>query len=132
MWNALDNEIRPSVTCVVTLALDPYHPVVGPVVRTRELLIGPSRAPPLEQLDERAGPDGFWAVGGAVRSEEPLENLQITLVEGGLAATVRPEGRFVVGNLKPGEYTLEVSCEGREPSQHKIAVPSENYDLEIV
>jgi len=132
VWNALDNEIRPSIACLVTLALDPYRPLVGPLVRTRELRFGHVAAPLLkERLEEQAGQDRFWMVGGTVHSAAPLENLRLTLVERGQEGTVQPGGRFIVGNLRAGEYTLKVSAEGRKPSVHRIVVPSESYDLEV-
>jgi hypothetical protein len=131
VWSAMDNEMRPMIVCVATLAIDPYQPVTAPLVTTREVLFGQTPAPSRQQLEERAGTDGFWAVGGRVRSDRPLENLHLTLVEGGLEVPVQPAGRFVIGRLRAGEYTLEVSSEGRKPQRHKIVVPSPGYDLEV-
>jgi hypothetical protein len=34
VWSALDNEIRPSIPYIITLALDPWAEVSGPVVKT--------------------------------------------------------------------------------------------------
>ncbi|HSJ52938.1 MAG TPA: DUF4255 domain-containing protein, partial [Anaerolineae bacterium] len=39
IWNVLDNEMRPGIALVVTLALDPYAPIVAPLVRGRELRV---------------------------------------------------------------------------------------------
>ena len=39
--------------------------------------------------------------------------------------------RFAVSNLEPGDYTLEISADGREASRHPITVPAPDYDLEI-
>jgi hypothetical protein len=131
VWSVLDNEMRPAFKCIVTVALNPYMPVNEPVVRTRELRVGQSKVPLLEQLDAQAGQDRFWRVGGRVRGDGPLENLRLKLVEQGRNVPVQPEGRFVIGNLRAGDYTIEISAEGQKPSQHEITVPAKSYDLEV-
>lgn len=132
IWSALDNELRPAISCVITLALNPYQPVTGPLVRTRDLRFGHAvDLPRYQRLDEAAGQDRFWMVGGMVHGNGDLEKVHLTLVERGQEVPVQPEGRFIIGNLEAGEYTLAVSAEGRKPSQHKITVPSENYDVEM-
>jgi hypothetical protein len=133
VWNVLDNEMRPALACIVTLAIDPYLPLVTPLVRTRELRIGPSRLPLLQELDERASADLFWSIGGALRSELPLdfEGVRLTLVERGLEVPLQPEGRFAIGHLEAGEYTLELTMAGRPPRRYPITVPAADYDLEV-
>jgi hypothetical protein len=153
IWSVLDNEMRPAIAFTVTLSLDPYVPVTEPLVRTRELRIGQAVVPSLpspwaamerrateeepselglpQLLDERAGRDEFWTIGGNLHSDRPLEDLHLTLVERGLYVPILPGGRFTIGNLQAGHYTLEVSVEGEEPLRHKIAVPAPDYDLEV-
>jgi hypothetical protein len=131
VWNALDNEIRPSITLVVTLALDPYQPFITPLVRTRELRFGQSAEPSTEELVEEFGVDVFWTIGGRVRTKKPLEELHLTLVERGLEVPIQEEGRFTIGGLRAGDYTLELTVDGGEPKQHKISVPSPDYELKV-
>jgi hypothetical protein len=131
VWSALDNEMKPTVPLVVTMALNPYKPLTGPLVRTRELRIGPSPLPLLQQLDPDGDPSYFWSIGGTLRSAKPLEEPRLVLVEEGLDIKLQPEGRFVIGNLKAGDYTLEVSAKDRKPRSYKITVPSADYDLEV-
>jgi len=131
VWNVLDNEMRPALPCVITLALDPYQPIVGPLVRTRELRFGASSVPPLQQLDEPADAERFWTIGGTVRSDHPLESVNLTLIERDLEVSLQPEGRFVIGPLEAGEYTLATSIEGRKPRHFKITVPAPDYDLVV-
>jgi len=135
IWSVLDNEMRPAIACTITLALDPYMPVTEPLVRTRELRAG-LVAPPLFQQsaargDGETGQDQFWAVGGKVHGKQPLEGVRVALVERGLDVPVQPGGEFVIGQLRAGDYTLEISAQGRKPRQHKITVPSESYDLKM-
>ncbi|MFQ5793368.1 MAG: carboxypeptidase-like regulatory domain-containing protein, partial [Acidobacteriota bacterium] len=132
IWSALDNELRPALSLLITLALNPYQAFTGPLVKTRELRFGQAKELPLyETLDEEAAQDLFWMVGGQLQSEKPLENPQLKLVERGQSVTVHEGGRFVVGNLEAGKYTLELSAEGLKPTRHKITVPSKSYDIKV-
>jgi len=58
-----------------------------------------------------------------------LEAIKLTLVERDLPVQIREAGRFTVGKLKAGEYTLEVAVNGSKPKRHKIKVPAPDYDL---
>ncbi len=130
-WSAMDNELRPALCCVVTLALDPYRQLVGPLVRTRELRVGESSRPLLQQYDETTEADRFWTIGGTLRSDQPLEEMRLTLVERGLEVPIQPEGRFVIGNLEAGDYTLEIAADGGKPRRQKITVPAPDYEIEV-
>lgn len=137
-WNVMDNQQRPAVVCVVTLALNPFQLITGPMVRGREVRIGQASEPArVQELVKRAGVHTFWSIGGRVHSQRPLADLRITLVERGEEVPVQPDPagptavRFAVSNLEPGDYTLEISADGREASRHPITVPAPDYDLEI-
>ena len=153
LWSALDNELRPSVNCMLTLAINPFELIDAPLVTTRELRIGPSSDPVWETLDadRRAAqreqqaeskeitavdvindqPDIFWTIGGIIHTKQPLEQLRLVLVERGDEITLQPEGRFSIGNLKSGSYTLEISSKGKKPKRHTITVPSPDYELHV-
>ncbi|MGQ9683351.1 MAG: Pvc16 family protein [Anaerolineae bacterium] len=132
IWSALDNELRPAIACVVTLALNPYQAFTGPLVRTRELRFGQAQGLPEQpQMGEAGVLDRFWMVGGNLRGVEPGAGHTLTLAERGLTVPVAPDGRFVIGNLQAGNYTLEVTTEGRKAVRRSITVPSANYDLEV-
>jgi hypothetical protein len=103
LWSALDNEWRPSITCILTLALNPYLPEQVPLVRTRELRTGQTAG--LPQLVESSRRH-TWTVGGQIRSDQPLANLRLTVVERGREAVLLPGDYFVINNLQPGDYTL--------------------------
>lgn len=130
-WSALDNELRPTVPLVVTLALDPYQPVTSPLVYTRELRLGPSAEPWTEKFEEESAVEDFWTIGGTLRSAKPLDRVELVLVEKGVNVPLQAEGRFTIGNLKQGDYTLQVSVEGKKPRRYKVKVPAPDYHLEI-
>jgi hypothetical protein len=131
VWNALDNEIRPAITLIITLALDPYKPSVTPLVRTRELRLGQSAQPATETLVDAFPPDTFWTIGGTVHTEKSLEEIKLTLIERDLAVPLQEDGRFTIGKLQAGKYTLEVTANGGKPKRHKITVPAPDYDLNV-
>lgn len=131
-WGSIDNEWRPAIPCVVTLVTDPYHPITAPLVRTRELRIGESENPRLQELTTGRKPDYFWTIGGTLHGEEQsLEDAQLILIESGVEVLLQAEGRFAIGNLKAGDYTLEISVKGQNPRRHKVTVPSADYDFEV-
>jgi hypothetical protein len=83
LWSAMDNELRPAIVCVVTVAVNPYEAVPGPLVRTRELRVGQAGKPGLERIGEGIAanqPDTYWTIGGTVYTEHPLEKLHLSLV----------------------------------------------------
>ena len=131
IWSALDNELRVVIACVVTLSLNPYKEITGPLVKTRDLRLGQVADPTRQQFDDGEELDQFWMVGGTVRSQKPLENVRLSLVERSLDVPVAEDGRFVIGNLETGDYTLEISAEKRKPKRHKITVPAPEYDIEV-
>ncbi len=116
----------------MTLALNPYQSVIGPLVRTLELRFGRAAGlPGHERLAAPDAPDRLWLVGGSLRGECRPEHVRLTLLERGLNVPVAPDGRFLVGNLEEGTYTFELASEGAKPRQQKIIVPSPSYDIEV-
>ena len=129
VWSALDNEMRPSITLTVTVAIDPYLVITTPLVRTRELRVVQREG--LVPLTEEVRPDVFWSVGGMVQTDAPLETVGLTLVERGLEVSLQEDGRFTIGRLEAGEYTLEIQSEGRETKRYRITVPAPDYTLKL-
>lgn len=131
IWNALDNEIRPSVVLTMTLAIDPYTPLVTPLVSTRELRFGQTADPAAVQELVEGSEDVFWSIGGTIRTDKPLEQLRLTLVERGLEVLIQEEGQFSISRLRAGDYTLEVAANGRTLKRAKITVPAPDYELTV-
>lgn len=122
IWGVLDNELRPAITCTITLALDPYAPLVSPIVQTREL-----------RLSQREVPGGTepsrWGVGGYLREMPTLDGVRLTLLERALPIVLEADGSWSVGRLREGRYTLQVSVPGTAPRQFPLEVPSPSYDV---
>jgi hypothetical protein len=130
-WGAIDNEWRPGISCVLTMAIDPYRQMIEPVVRSGEIKIGESAAPQLRKLVDGAEADRYWSVGGTVRTDRPVEDIQLRLVERGLDVALQPDGKFALTHLRAGHYTLEILVKGHKPRRHKVTIPAADYDLEV-
>ncbi len=132
-WTVLDNEMRPAAVLEVTVSLDPYTPITVPLVRTREVRIGTSSRPLSFQWDRGVSPDQFWTIGGQMKSQKPLDftEVQLTLVDRAQKVPVNADGRFTIGGLQAGSYTLDYGI-GKKPTQScKITVPSADFILEL-
>ncbi len=132
LWGAMDNEMRPSISYIVTLALDPWTAVTGPAVRTFTMNAGQADQLPTEQSlqDETAVTNA--TIGGIItESEKPQFGLQVTVKESGQSTITDKDGRFILAALPYGNHTIVVwSSEGKS-TQKEITVPGENYDIEI-
>lgn len=137
VWSALDNEMRPSVSYIVTLALDPWTEITTPIVRTRTLLTG--QAPQLPQRTQLSDPSRTEAelIGGKIteskRDGSPLSGIEVAIKGTGLFTRTDPEGRYILGSLPPGEYILVAWPAKGKPKEKKISIPEKegNYDMEI-
>jgi len=131
VWTVLDNDLRPSITLMVTVTVDPYRPIVTPLVRTRELTVGQSAKPATQTLLEDSPPDVFWTIGGTLHTDSPVETVKVTLLEQGRNIQIQKNGRFAIGRLRAGDYTLETQVKNKKPKRHKLTVPAPDYDLEV-
>ena len=138
VWSALDNEMRPSISFSVTITLDPYSEITGPIVRTLTLRAGQTTTLPLYQQLDGDEPDYEKAyIGGTIRSKskekEPLSGLEVAIKGRGWFDTTDDQGRFTLGSMPYGEYTLVVWPPKGKPKEKKVNVPAPDgdYDLEI-
>jgi hypothetical protein len=132
IWNVMDNQQRPAIMMVATIALDPAVPFSAPLVRSRELRFGQaSDIQTVQQFAPKGDSGQYWTIGGTVHSQKPLTNLVVRVVESGQQAALQAEGRFTIGNLRAGDYTLEISADGRKSMSTKVTIPAPDYDLEF-
>lgn len=134
IWGVLDNELRPGVLITVTIALDPYEPVIAKQVLTRELrfmqdnAIGDSDSP----TSTKEASKSYWGFGGTVSSTKyDLSTLSLILVEKNLALELDDEGKFSTAGIEEGDYTLDVLFNDKVLKRRKIKVPASNYDVEV-
>jgi hypothetical protein len=122
IWGVLDNELRPAITCTLTIALDPFAPLVGPLVQTREIRISQRGVPNSEEVAR-------FSVGGYIQGIPQLTGVRLTLLERALPILLEDDGSWSVGRIRAGTYTLQVTSPGTAPRQFPLEVPSPSYDI---
>jgi hypothetical protein len=148
VWSSLDNELRPSVSYIVTLALDPWKEISGPVVKTLTLHTGEALKLPRDRvLRQDAEPGELVFIGGTVRDKaqgSPIAGIKVEIKGTGYVDETDEHGNFILRGLKEGDYTLvawlpkDKAGAGPRFIEKKIAVPKQGgsaedsgYDLEI-
>jgi hypothetical protein len=135
VWSALDNELRPSVPYVITLALDPWTEITGPVVSTLTLRTGQTATLPQRQVLVAGTQTDLCFIGGVVRRKDgtAVDGIEVAVKGTGLFAKTDAQGRFGLGSLPPGSYTLVAWPAEDKPKEKAIAVPSASgeYDLAL-
>lgn len=124
LWQSLENRIRPSLTYVVTLALDPDLVLTSPLVLTQIIRVGNGVSDELSEM---------FDIGGRVHEERVPEHgiggALVTLRETGNQVTSDSLGRFVLRHVPRGPVTLVVQVGGYDEAVRQLEIPSENYDV---
>ena len=134
LWGVLDNELRPGVLITITVALDPYKPIIAKQVLTRELRFMQDTAigDPKSSPSTKAASKSYWGFGGTVSSKKhDLSTLSLVLVEKNLKIELDDDGNFSVTGIEEGDYTLDVLVNEKVLKRRKTTVPSPNYDIEV-
>jgi hypothetical protein len=133
IWGVLDNEIRPGVLVTVTISMDPYHPLVFPQVRTREMrFLHDTSNTPEVPVTKRSLSKTYWAVAGIIKSKKyDPSTLSAVLVEKQLPIELKEEGRFALTGLSEGEYHVDILFNKKTIKRQKIRVPGEDYEIQV-
>ncbi len=132
LWGSLDNEIRPSISYLLTIAVDPWSEVSGPIVRTWTLRTGQTVTLPQEtSLTDGSEMVSTFIGGQVLRADEPQPGVPVAIKGTGYVSTSDQKGIFTLGSVPPGSYTLVAWLPGGQPIERAITVPSERYDIEI-
>jgi len=138
-WGALENQLRPSVSLVVTLDLDLAQILTAPMVLARGLKFGHTAVQPGPR-GEIIVPEllpgweaGTVRLGGEVRNKKgnPLANASVRLVskqvdgqpvQFGSTIQTDADGRYIFTVVPVGDYTLVVELAGQSPVQVPLTV----------
>lgn len=132
VWSSLDNELRPSISYVITLALDPWTEVSGPAVRTMTLHTGQADALPHQWRHEDGTTTTTATLGGIITSKSvPQSGIDIAIKGTGFVTASDAEGRYTLGGVPPGDYTLIAWPPKGKPREKKISIPAANYDINL-
>jgi len=120
-WTAIGNKMRPSFIVTATIAMDLFPPVSVPEVIVSEIdLVGSPR----------------FRIGGYVTdaaTHAPVVDASVSLVELGLAARTDQQGRYHLGAMTAGTYTVRVD-KGTTVKSVTVTVPpaaGSNYDVQL-
>ncbi len=133
-WTALGNKLRPSLTVRATISItDLFMPKTEPMVVVEHLRSGVRSALGDESIIP-ATLDEKFRIGGRISdaSSRPVEAATVTIVELSLTTSTDPDGRFVLGMTRAGDFTLRVKTDtGESIFPIKIPAPEGDYDLQI-
>jgi hypothetical protein len=93
--------------------------------------------PVYEEFDEDGFSTELTYIGGTIRSKndggQPLSGLQVAIKGRGWFDQTDEDGRFTLGGMPAGDYTLVVWPDKGKPKEKKISVPAKagDYDLEL-
>jgi hypothetical protein len=139
IWSALDNELRPSISYLLTMTLDPWTPIEEPMVRSLSMKPNwldnePAEADALERPGQPQ--NGQHMVAGTVRvahEDTAVAQAQVALANTGYSDMTDENGRYVLRGLPAGDYTfLITTADGHQLSlERAIPAPDGNYDFDI-
>ncbi len=131
VWSALDNELRPSIPYVITLALDPWSEVTGPVVQSLTLRLGQSEDPRREEMDGETAVLTTLIGGTLSKGQEPLAGVEVALKGTGFMGQTDGNGRYRFHGVPAGSYTLLAWTGKGKPQEKPITVPAGDYNVNL-
>ena len=133
-WTALGNKLRPSISITATISMQPDEGLTAPMVQESELRIGERTSPAEMKIAAATLRDAFRIVGqitGATGA--PVGDALVSITEIGLAAITDLEGRYTLGMMPAGSYTLHVES-GEITKNANITVPAlagKNFNVKL-
>jgi hypothetical protein len=131
LWGVMQNQLRPSIDFVVTIAMARPISFEAPLVLSRRMAIRD------RQVAGREGDEVYQIAGLVVRRKDgaPVPGASVTLLDSGRSAVTDRFGRFSFIRLAAGSYQAQVTAKGQS-AQHTLAVPAQGhdaayYDLEL-
>jgi hypothetical protein len=124
-WSALDNEIKPSISYVVTIPLDTDMAFTAPVVTTKIIDYKPPDAD-AERLVQVAG-----TVYKAGKPTQGIPEAKVVAKEAGMTTVTDEQGRYSFPKITAGKHTFQVLVSGKKAQEASVTVPDASYDLEV-
>jgi hypothetical protein len=133
-WTAIGNKMRASIVVTATIGMDLFPLVTAREVITSEVHLGPRATTNGEGLAASAGPPSF-RIGGHVTdaAHAAVVNATVSLVELGLVAKTDEQGRYQVGSMTAGTYTVRIET-GATVKNVTVTVPpgvGTTYDVQL-
>ncbi|MBK6709770.1 MAG: DUF4255 domain-containing protein [Chloroflexi bacterium] len=132
LWGSLDNEVRPSISYLLTIAVDPWAEVTGPAVSTWTLRTGQTVTLPDYPSLYPGSETAVTYFGGQIRQAgQPLADTRIALKGTGFITTSNQKGIYILGSVPPGSHTLVVWPPEGQPIEKPITIPAKDYDIDL-
>lgn len=131
LWGSMDNEIRPSMSYLVTLAANPWAEISGPAVTSYAMKTGETEDPRRVRIDPETAVTLYNIAGTVTENNNPQANITVALKNSGFVATTDQDGRYILGSLQEGEYTLVAWPKEGTPIEKTISIPGTGYDIEL-
>lgn len=131
VWSALDNELRPSISYTITLALDPWSVVTGPAVHSLTMRLGQADNPRREEMEGATAVTSNIIGGALSKGKEPLGDVAVALQDTGFMARTDGNGRYRFHGVPAGDYTLLIWTGKGQPQEKPITVPAGDYNVEL-
>lgn len=134
-WAAIGNKMRASIAVTATIGMDVFASTTAREVITAETRLGLRSSPEGEGLLPATAQE-FFAIGGRVTltaGGAPVVEARVELVEQGLAARTDAQGRYQLGAISAGTYTLRVQKDATSKTV-SVVVPrgaGSNYDVQL-
>lgn len=126
-WNAIGGQLRPSLDYGVTIAMDYKPKETGAVVTTKKTAYS--------QTGDSTSDETFFEIGGYVTNNTepfaPVGNAWVLVEETGRTVKTDTQGRYVVGDLSGGEFTISVKADGFQDVSVKFQAPEPDGDYTI-
>ncbi len=125
-WASLDNRLKASINCIVTVPLDIDMQFTTPVVSTRVLGV---RGKDQAEVEERLQVRGMLYEKG--KPEQGVAQATIFIKELGRTAETDEQGRYAFSKLSKGRYTVRIQAPERKEREMILTIPSRSYDIEL-
>lgn len=124
-WTAIGNKLRPSITATVTIGMEVAEtkPEEFTLVHLHDIILG-ERTSPLERTLKSATRSEGYRIAGRVTGAggKPIQGAGVGVLGTGLKTHTDAEGRYTLGLLPPGNYTLQVQKDDMETTL-PVAIP---------
>jgi hypothetical protein len=125
-WSALDNQLKPSISYVVTVPVEVDLVISGPEVKTKVLQFKDRHNGPTEETVQISG-----IIHRKGDPEAVVSDATIVMKELQRTAKTGRDGKYTFGKVSRGSHTFEVMTPEEEKREVSVSVPSASYDIEL-
>ncbi len=125
-WSALDNQLKPSISYVVTIPVEVDVAITGPEVMTKVLQFKDRNNGRVEESVQISGFVHRKGDPGAV-----VPNATIVMKELQRTAKTGRDGKYTFRKVSRGSHTFEIMAPEEEKREVSVSVPSASYNIEL-